>query len=203
MKLVFATANKGKLREAAEILGSYEIVSPAEMGFTDDVEETGSTFKENSEIKAVATSEALGGIDCFADDSGLEVDALDGAPGIYSARYASLAGEGADHNFSDNIDRLLKELEARPGASRRARFRCVVTLLYKGEKVFFDGTCEGRIALGRAGCGGFGYDPVFVPDASPEGLTMAEMGEEFKNSISHRFKALTKMAHWLSERENG
>ena len=232
MDLVFATGNAGKLREAAEILGpAYRVLSPADVGLAGfDVEETGTTFRENSLLKARALWQACG-LPCFADDSGLEVDALGGAPGIYSARYAS------DHNFASNIDRLLTELEtiklagAPPegrntrgsiagGPSRRdggvspngelakgeylptfvgkARFRCVVTLILSdGKPRFFDGSCEGRIARERHGSGGFGYDPVFVPDLYPN-LTMAELSEDAKNAISHRGVALRLMSSWLS-----
>ena len=197
MDLVFATGNAGKLREAAEILGpGFRVLSPADVGLAGfDVEETGTTFRENSLLKARALWQACG-LPSFADDSGLEVDALGGAPGIYSARYAS------DHNFASNIDRLLAELcalevESKAGtASERratpatfpgaARFRCVVTLILEdGKPNFFDGACEGRIARERHGAGGFGYDPVFVPDLYPN-LTMAELSEDAKNAISHR-----------------
>ena len=217
MDLVFATGNAGKLREAAEILGAgYRVLSPADVGLAGfDVEETGSSFRENSLLKAQALWRQCG-LPCFADDSGLEVDALGGAPGIYSARYAS------DHNFASNIDRLLSELAALfqggnvsdpvrgsaahpsqagawtpatfPGA---ARFRCVATLIMDdGKPHFFEGACEGRIATERHGEGGFGYDPVFVPDLYPQ-LTMAEISEKAKNAISHRGVALRLMATWL------
>lgn len=191
MKLVFATGNPGKLKEAREILGpGYEVMSPSDVGLAGfDVEETGTTFRENSLIKARALWNACG-LPCFADDSGLEVDALDGAPGIYSARYAS------DHNFASNIDRLLAELS--DVEDRRGRFRCVVTLILPdGHPRFFEGACEGRIARERCGAGGFGYDPVFVPDLYPD-VTMAQLSEEAKNAISHRGVALRLMASWLS-----
>ena len=214
MDLVFATGNAGKLREAAEILGpGYRVLSPAEVGLAGfDVEETGTTFRENSLLKAQALWHACG-LPCFADDSGLEVDALGGAPGIYSARYAS------DHNFASNIDRLLAELaaafpnitplggvaplechEALAAFPGSARFRCVVTLITEdGKPRFFDGACEGRIARERHGAGGFGYDPVFVTDFYPN-LTMAELSEDAKNAISHRGVALRLMAAWLATR---
>ena len=191
MDLVFATGNAGKLREAAEILGpAYRVLSPADVGLAGfDVEETGTTFRENSILKARALWHACG-LPCFADDSGLEVDALGGAPGIYSARYAS------DHNFASNIDRLLSELANEE--NRTARFRCVVTLILEdGKPCFFDGACEGRIARERHGAGGFGYDPVFVPDLYPN-LTMAELSEDAKNAISHRGVALRLMATYLA-----
>lgn len=191
MDLVFATGNAGKLREAAEILGlGFRVLSPADVGLAGfDVEETGTTFRENSLLKARALWHACG-LPCFADDSGLEVDALGGAPGIYSARYAS------DHNFASNIDRLLAELNG--VEDRRGRFRCVVTLILpEGKPHFFDGACEGRIARERHGAGGFGYDPVFVPDLYPN-LTMAELSEDAKNAISHRGVALRLMATYLA-----
>lgn len=193
MKLIFATANKGKIREASEILGEeYTIVTPAEMGIDDDVEENGDTLQANSLIKAEHLF-ALSQADCFADDTGLEVDALDGAPGVLSARYASEA-----HDSNANMEKLLSELEKLgPGASRRARFRTVVTLFYKGEKYIFEGSMEGSIAHAKAGCGGFGYDPVFIPDAHP-GKTLAEISEEEKNAISHRGMAIRAMATFLA-----
>lgn len=191
MDLVFATGNAGKLREAAEILGpGFRVLSPADVGLAGfDVEETGTTFRENSLLKARALWQACG-LPCFADDSGLEVDALGGAPGIYSARYAS------DHNFASNIDRLLAELNE--VEDRSGRFRCVVTLILPdGKPHFFDGACEGSIARERHGAGGFGYDPVFVPDLYPN-LTMAELSEDAKNAISHRGVALRLMATYLA-----
>lgn len=191
MKIVFATGNKGKLREAAEILGGgFALLSPAELGITEDIEETGDTLKENSIIKADYIH-ARTGLDCFADDTGLEVDALGGAPGVHSARYAT---EG--HDFEANIDKLLAELAKHPGELRTARFRSVVTLIWKGERHFFEGTLEGVIAPARKGDNGFGYDPVFIPDCYPD-RTVAELDDEAKNAISHRGKALRAMAEWL------
>lgn len=191
MKIVFATGNKGKLREAAEILGGgFALLSPAELGITEDIEETGDTLKENSIIKADYIH-ARTGLDCFADDTGLEVDALGGAPGVHSARYAT-----ERHDFEANIDKLLAELAKHPGEPRTARFRSVVTLIWKGERHFFEGTLEGVIAPARKGDNGFGYDPVFIPDCYPD-RTVAELDDEAKNAISHRGKALRAMAEWL------
>jgi XTP/dITP diphosphohydrolase len=203
MKIIFATANAGKLREAAEVLGpGFEIVSPASLGITEDIPETGSTLQENSLQKARYLFERTG-LPCFADDTGLEVDALGGAPGIYSARYA---GPGHDHQA--NMDKLLAELEKleipdqvrNDERFRRARFRTVVTLiLADGEPRFFEGVCEGSIAREKRGTGGFGYDPVFLPDAYP-GRTLAEVSEEEKNAVSHRGRAIRAMAAWLKSR---
>jgi len=206
MKICFATANKGKLREAAEILGpDYILFSSAQAGVTEDIPETGSTFVENSLQKASYVREHCG-IDCFADDSGLEVDALGGAPGVYSARY------NGDHNFDRNMNKVLAELVALgPDADRTARFRCVVTLALDGKFYHFDGSVEGRIAFEKAGNGGFGYDPIFIPDVNPvlrpdgtyeplpntENLTLSQISEDAKNSISHRGEALRKMAAFL------
>ncbi|MBQ0077258.1 MAG: RdgB/HAM1 family non-canonical purine NTP pyrophosphatase [Bacteroidales bacterium] len=203
MKLIFATGNAGKIREAREILGpSFEIVSPRDLGIFDDPEETGSTFRENSLIKARAIYDATG-LDCFADDSGLVVDALGGAPGIYSARYAALenpqAAEGdLSHNFAANRARLLRELG--DSNDRSARFRCVVTLILGGEEYFFDGTMEGSIARKCEGDLGFGYDPLFIADDCP-GMTLGQAGESVKNKVSHRGKALSAMAEFLATRK--
>ena len=207
MKIVFATGNKGKLREAAEILGDgFELSTPADFGITEDIPETGSTLMANSLQKAVYLYDRCG-CDCFADDTGLEVDALGGAPGVYTARYA---GEGKD--FNANMDKVLYELqvaecEANMAAgmglhvkkvSRRARFKSVITLIVHGQKKFFEGTLEGVIAREKSGTGGFGYDPIFIADEFP-GMTLAEITEEQKNDISHRGKALRAMAAWLKQ----
>lgn len=192
MKIIFATANAGKLREAAGILGEgFELLSPAELGVDADVEENGATLEENSLIKARHLY-ALTGYDCFADDTGLEVDALGGAPGVHTARYA-----GEAHDSSANMAKLLAELDALgPDAPRTARFRTVVTLIIGGEPHRFEGRLEGSIAKRRSGAGGFGYDPVFIPEGCPE--TLAEISAEAKNAISHRGKALRAMAAFLS-----
>ncbi len=207
MKMVFATGNSGKLREASEILGGgFELVTPAQMGITEDIPETGDTLKANSRQKAEYLWDKCG-CNCFADDTGLEVDALGGAPGVHTARYA-----GDDKDFNKNMDKLLKELDiaefeanmARDlGLSvkpfrRRARFRSVVTLIIDGEKHYFEGSLEGRIARSKSGNGGFGYDPIFISDEYPD-RTLADITEEQKNEISHRGKALRAMAQWLNE----
>ena len=194
MKLTFATGNSGKLREASEILGEgFELVSLAQVGILEDIPETGDTLKENSIQKAVYLYDRLG-CACFADDTGLEVDALGGAPGVYTARYA-----GDDKDFNKNMDKVLAELaklEEKGETSRRARFKSVITLIINGEQHLFEGTLEGVIAREKSGNGGFGYDPIFVADEYP-GLTLADITEEQKNEISHRGKALRAMAEWL------
>ena len=207
MKLVFATGNSGKLREASEILGeSFQLVSLAEVGITEDIPETGNTLRANSIQKAQYLYEKVG-CNCFADDTGLEVDVLGGAPGVYTARYA-----GDDKDFNKNMDKVLYELqviesEARMAqmlglktkkVSRRARFKSVVTIIIDGKIHLFEGTLEGEIARKKSGNGGFGYDPIFIADEFP-GLTLADISEEQKNDISHRGKALRHMAQWLKE----
>jgi XTP/dITP diphosphohydrolase len=206
MKIVFATGNVGKLREASEILGEgFELVSLAQAGIEEDIPETGNTLRANSLQKAQYLYDKLG-CDCFADDTGLEVDALGGAPGVYTARYA---GEGKD--FNANMDKVLYELSVLEGearmagefglktkpVSRRARFKSVVTLIIDGKIKMFEGTLEGEIAREKSGNGGFGYDPIFIADEYP-GLTLADISEEEKNAISHRGKALRAMAQWLN-----
>ena len=202
MKLTFATGNRGKLREASEILGGeFEIVSSASAGITEDIPETGSTLEENSRMKACYVMDRTG-TDCFADDTGLEVRALGGAPGVYSARYA-----GPGHDSAANIVKLLKELDGI--GDRSAAFRTAVTLLFQGREYVFRGEVKGRIGTVLSGEGGFGYDPVFIPDEIPapdgslvpnvEELTMAQLTEEQKNAISHRGRALRAMAAFLKK----
>lgn len=210
MKIVFATGNKGKLREAAEILGGgFELSSLQDVGIYEDVPETGNTLTANSLQKAQYVLEKCG-CDCFADDTGLEVDALGGAPGVYTARYA-----GDDKDFNKNMDKVLYELarlenESKMAASlglkmkpfsRRARFKSVITLMINGKPYFFEGTLEGVIAYEKSGNGGFGYDPIFIADEFP-GMTLADISEEEKNDISHRGKALRAMAKWLADRND-
>lgn len=194
MKLIFATSNKGKLSEASEILGKdFQLLSSADVGITEDIPETGDTLRANSIIKAEYVYNRLH-CDCFADDTGLEVDALGGAPGVRTARYA-----GDEHDFDANIRKLLSELEGVPEEQRTARFKCIVTLIIDGEEHFFEGSMEGKIALRKAGDRGFGYDPVFIPDELP-GKTLAEWSLEDKDRISHRGKSLRAMSEWLKNR---
>lgn len=207
MKLVFATNNPGKLREAQAILGEgFELVTPEVVGIREEIPETGTTFRANSLEKALYIHERTG-LDCFADDSGLEVDILGGAPGVHTARYG-----GPQRDPAANIAKLLSEMERRefeasvarefgidtPHANRKARFRTCVALILGGQQHFFDGTMEGRIARRCAGHGGFGYDPVFIPDGYS--ITNAELPEGGKNAISHRGKALRAMAEFLKNR---
>lgn len=210
MLIIFATGNSGKLREASEILGEgFELVTPAEKGITEDIPETGTTLRANSLQKAQYIFDHADGADCFADDTGLEVDILGGAPGVYSARYA-----GPSKDFNANTDKLLKEMAQQefeasvareygietPKATRRARFKTVITLILNGEKHFFEGSMEGKISYVKAGNGGFGYDPVFIADDYPD-KTVAQLTDDQKNEISHRGKALRAMASWLKAQE--
>ena len=186
--LCFATSNRDKLEEIRALLeGSYRIISPGELGFHDEIEETGTTFSENAELKARTTRERLQ-VDCFADDSGLEVDALNGAPGVYSARYA---GEGC--RYEDNVNKLLREMTGK--RNRNARFKTSICLILQGETFFFEGSIEGVITEAPRGSGGFGYDPVFQPEGFDQ--TFAELSAGQKNAISHRAKAIRQLADFL------
>jgi len=193
-RIIVATKNRGKLEEIAQLLSGlpYEVVSMTDAGVTGDITEDGSTFEENALIKARTVWNATGDT-VMADDSGLEVDYLGGAPGIYSARYA-----GQSATDEDKFCKLLKELSGVPEDQRNARFVCAIALILPdGREVTVRGTCEGYIAEEPAGAGGFGYDPVFyVPEF---GMTFAQMGEELKNSISHRGNALRKVLDILTE----
>lgn len=195
MKFIIATNNKKKLKELSAILGGLgvEAVSLAEAGIESDVEETGKTFEENSRLKAVAAME-IANLPAIADDSGLEVDALGGEPGIYSARY------GGDKCADDKerYEYLLKNMENVPDGKRSARFVSVITCTFPdGREVVARGEIEGEILRAPVGEGGFGYDPIFfVPE---ENMTTAEMSAERKNEISHRAKSLKIMAEKLKE----
>lgn len=187
-KLVFATNNPHKLREAKEIIADkFEILSLSEIGCHDDIPETADTLEGNALIKARWVKERYG-YDCFADDTGLMVDALGGAPGVYSARYA---GEGCTP--TDNVKKLLAEMDGKE--NRKARFSTVIALLADGEEHCFEGSVEGSISTAPEGAGGFGYDPIFRADES--GKCFAEMSAEEKNAISHRGRAMRKLSSWL------
>lgn len=188
-KIVFATNNLHKLEEARALAsGKMEILSLAEIGCHDDIPETGATLAENARIKAHWVKQRYG-YDCFADDTGLMVDALGGAPGVYSARYA-----GPQCNAADNMALLLKNMEGK--SERGARFVTVISLIRDGEEREFEGRVEGSIADAPQGSGGFGYDPVFVAEES--GLPFALMSPEAKNAISHRGRAMRKLIDYLT-----
>ena len=191
MEILFATANHNKVVEiAGKLGGDYTIVTPAELGFDGDIPETHETIRENAIEKAQFIWERFHK-NCFADDTGLEVDYLDGAPGVYSARYA---GEPKDP--AKNVVKLLAELKGVPFEQRTARFRCVIALIENGELLTFEGICEGHISLEPMGQLGFGYDPVFVPEGMER--TMATMTLEEKNAISHRGRAVEKLVAHLT-----
>lgn len=188
-KLVFATNNPHKLEEARAILkGVVEILSLNDIGCHDDIPETAETLEGNALIKARWVKEKYG-YDCFADDTGLLVDCLDGNPGVYSARYA-----GPECSPADNIRLLLKNMDGK--ANREARFVTVVALILDGKEYLFEGKVEGEIAGSLSGVGGFGYDPVFIPEN--KGISFAEMSADEKNAISHRGRAFSKVASFLS-----
>ncbi len=190
MKIVFATNNQHKLEEIRHILGEqFEIVSLQDIGCNTDIPETGETLEENALIKARYVYEHYG-LDCFADDTGLEVDALGGEPGVRSARYA----EGVGHDSEANMSKLLANLKE--NNNRKARFRTVIALIIKGEEQLFEGVVRGEISRSRSGSEGFGYDPIFVPEGYDR--SFAELGAEIKNSISHRARAVEKLAERLN-----
>ena len=193
--LVFASNNAHKLEEIRAILGGkYDVKSLKDIGCNVDIPETGTTFRENALQKARYVKEHFG-FDCFADDSGLQVEALGGEPGVYSARYAVKNGRQVTVGNKDdaNMDVLLEKLAGEE--NRKACFRTCIALIYEGETHFFDGVVEGHIITEKRGDGGFGYDPLFVPDGYEK--TFAEMGNEVKNNISHRAKAVEKLAEFL------
>ncbi len=193
-KLLIATRNPGKVAEYAEILSDlgYRLVSLKDVGITSEVAETGNTYAENALLKARRYATASGLI-TLADDSGLEVDALAGAPGVYSARYA-----GPEASDEERYRKLLAQLEGVPDSQRTARFRCVIAIVWPdGREVVVEGTCEGCIAHQPRGNYGFGYDPIFyLPKL---GKTMAEIPPKVKNQISHRAQAARRAREWLSQ----
>ena len=189
-KLVFATNNKHKLEEARKILeGMVEILSLAEIECNDDIPETANTLEGNALIKARYIYEKYG-MDCFADDTGLEVDALGGEPGVYSARYA-----GDDCNSEANMLKLLQNLTGKN--DRKAQFRTVIALIINGEEKLFNGIVKGTITEEKMGNSGFGYDPIFIPEGYSE--SFAQMSSEMKNSISHRYRATEQLSIFLKE----
>ena len=194
--LIMATNNEHKLREIRQILGDrFQVKGLADIGCNTDIPETSDTLEGNALQKARYVADKFG-VDCFADDTGMEVDALGGAPGIYTARYGSLNGYGDSHDSNANIRSILDKLKGQ--TQRTARFRTVIALVRGGKDYLFEGRVEGRIVEQLRGTQGFGYDPVFVPDDFPD-RTVAELGEAVKNQISHRGKSLRAMAAWLKE----
>lgn len=190
-KLVFATNNAHKLQEIRAILGSeVEVLSLADLGCTDEIPETATTLEGNALLKARYIYDKYD-LDCFADDTGLEVRALGGAPGVYSARYA-----GSQCSAADNMDKLLKALEGQ--SDRTAAFRTVIALIEGGVEHLFEGTIGGAITTEPRGADGFGYDPVFCPEGYSG--TFAELGSEVKNEISHRAVAVQRLAQHLTGR---
>lgn len=190
MRLVFATNNKHKLEEMHAILGGkVELLSLADIDCHDDIPETADTLEGNALIKARYIYDKYG-CSCFADDTGLEVDALGGEPGVYSARYA-----GENNDSEANMRKLLQNLTGK--SERSAQFRTVIALIIEGEEFLFDGIVRGRISEERMGSAGFGYDPIFIPDGYEE--SFAQMGAEQKNAISHRSRAAAALNEYLNK----
>ena len=208
-KIVFATNNKHKLEEIRSILGEdFEVLSLSDIGCHEDIPETSDTLEGNAMQKAQYVFDKYG-YDCFADDTGLEVDALGGEPGIYSARYAALDGDDSiSHDSEANMAKLLRKLEG--VENRKARFRTVIALITTKDNspsligregvglLLFEGIVNGSIISERRGGEGFGYDPIFQPEGYDK--TFAELGSEIKNHISHRARAVEKLAHYLKEK---
>lgn len=188
--LIFATNNQNKVQEVRAVLGElFNIITLKEAGIDIEIPEPHDTLEANATEKSKTIFE-ITKQNCFSEDTGLEVEALDGEPGVKSARYA-----GQGRNFDDNIEKLLGRLQ--PFANRSARFRTVISLLLDGKEYFFEGICTGKIISERRGTKGFGYDPVFVPDGSDK--TFAEMDMEGKNKFSHRKKAMEKLISFLTK----
>ena len=188
-RLVFATNNAHKLEEIRAILGnSIEILSLADIHCHADIPETADTLEGNARQKSRYVYEHYG-LDCFADDTGLEVESLGGAPGVYSARYA----DGQGHDSQANMNKLLKEMEEKN--DRKAQFRTILSLIEKGEERQFEGIVKGQITREKRGESGFGYDPIFQPDGYE--TTFAELGSDIKNRISHRARAVAALCDYL------
>lgn len=200
MKIVFATNNQHKLEEIRQILGEkFEVLSLNDIGCHEEIPEDHETLQENALQKAQYIAEKYG-YDCFADDTGLEVEALNGEPGVHSARYAAIDGAGSEsHDSEANMRKLLRKLGN--NNNRKARFRTVIALLESdGEgkaTKFFEGVVEGHIAHEKSGEEGFGYDPIFVPDGYSQ--SFAELGADIKNTISHRARAVAKLVKYLEK----
>jgi len=195
MKIVFATNNESKLREVRDILGNrIDVLSLSDIGCHEDIPETGARIEDNARQKAAYVFDKYG-YDCFADDTGLEVYALGGEPGVYSARYA----EGTSHDSNANMSKLLRKMDG--ASNRRARFRTAICVMLKQNECeparceLFEGIVNGTILTEKRGTAGFGYDPLFMPDGYDK--TFAELGDEVKNGISHRARAVKKLADFL------
>lgn len=189
MKLIFATNNRHKLQEVRDILGErVEVLSLKDIDCNDEIPETGTTLEENALIKARWVKEKYG-YNCFADDTGLEVEALGGAPGVYSARYA---GEECDSQA--NMLKLLENLTGK--SNRNAQFRTVIALIIENKEILFDGVVKGVISEKKMGEAGFGYDPIFIPDGYS--MSFAQMESRLKNSISHRYRAAEKLNDYIN-----
>ncbi|NNC86006.1 MAG: non-canonical purine NTP diphosphatase [Bacteroidia bacterium] len=190
MKLVFATNNVDKFKEVKQIMSKQiELLSLSDIGCTDEIEETGKTLEENAKIKAEFVRQCYK-LNCFADDTGLEVEALEGAPGVYSARYA-----GENVSYNDNVEKLLNDLKT--AKNRKAQFRTVIALLIDDNEFLFEGIVNGQIINEKKGERGFGYDPIFQPDGFNK--TFAEMSLNEKNKISHRALAIKALASHLNK----
>jgi len=189
LKLVFATNNKHKLEEVQAMLTNFDIVSLADIHCFEDIPETADNLVGNAILKANFITEKYG-LDCFADDTGLEVEALNNEPGVYSARYA-----GEDNNAEANMNKLLKNLENNP--NRKAQFKTAIALNIQGKQFIFEGICKGNILTEKRGDSGFGYDPIFMPDGFK--TSFAEMNLAEKGGISHRGKAVEKLVTYLNE----
>lgn len=189
--LIIATHNKHKLQEIQGMLqGLFEVKGLTDIGCTEEIPETGTQLQENAWQKASFVKEHFG-YDCFADDTGLEVEALNGAPGVYSARYA-----GEHCSFDDNVAKMLREMEGK--TNRKARFRTVIALIQNGQTHYFEGIVDGEILTERHGSEGFGYDPIFRPEGYEK--SFAELSLEEKNSISHRGRAVAKLIDFLKQK---
>ena len=189
-KIVFATNNLNKLRELRSAVKDFDIIGLKDLNITEDIPETGNSLKDNALQKAKYIYEKTG-LDCFADDTGLEIEALDGRPGVYSARYV-----GPDCDSEANIKKVLKELKSHK--NRKAQFKTVIALIIDGKKYFFDGKVEGEILKQKQGIDGFGYDPIFRPFGYDQ--SFAEMSLELKNKISHRGLAVIKLIKFLKNK---
>ena len=192
-KLVFATNNKHKLAEVCAILGNqFDILSLNDIKCYEELPETANTLEGNARQKALYIHQHYH-YDCFADDTGLEVQALDGAPGVYSARYAALEGTGEAHDSQANMNRLLRDLQY--ANNRKAQFRTAICLILDDKEYLFEGIVKGQITREQRGTSGFGYDPIFQPEGYSN--TFAELGDDVKNTISHRALAVKELVEFL------